>query len=407
MHDGSTEQRSRTWWITAVIVIAVAVSALLYVRSHRNSPNDELTLLSRQAQRADIVYFYQTNCHDCAKAQPLVREFVKNNGRLSMVEIESSTMVGIQIREQFDLGYRVTDKERQEVPAIFCKGKALVGEEAIHQGLPELAKLQASSRGIVPSSEAAASLVKRFRTMGILSVIIAGLVDSINPCAIAVLIFLISYLAATGSSRDIARTGLMFIAGVFIAYFVLGLGLLNLVTAAAHLKWFAKVLFPVFALGTGILAVLSFLDSLAYRRQRGDQALLGLSKSAHAKIHDVVRKRLRGKAMMWTAMITGFSVSLLELACTGQVYLPTIIYVSSLPDLGLKATGFLAIYNLAFVAPLAVILLCARYGTQASVLVNAARKYTAASKLCLALLFLAMFVYMLLMSITVLGSSGM
>ena len=383
--------------------LAALASVLLYVRSYTKPPEDELSRLTRTARMADLVYFYQVNCHECEKVLPYVHRFAERHKDISVAEIESSAMTGIQVREQFDLSYKVVDEHRQEVPAVFCASRTLVGFEEIRRGLPELSSLQASSRPLIPASRAAASLVKRFADMGAISVIVAGLVDSINPCAIAVLLFLISYLAATGTARDIQVTGLTFIAGVFIAYFLLGLGLLNLATAAAQLKWFARVLYPAFALATAVLAGLSFFDFLAYLRKRGDQAVLGLSKSTHAKIHDVVRKRLTGKTMVWGAFLVGFTVSLLELACTGQVYLPTIIYVSSLPGLGLKAMGFLALYNLAFVAPLAAIVICARCGVQTTVLVQAARRYTAASKLCLTLLFLAMLAYMLSMSAVVWG----
>lgn len=47
-------------------------------------------------------------------------------------------------------------------------------------------------------------IVERFRSMGVLTVLIITLVDGLNPCAFATLILFISYLALTDAKgRDI------------------------------------------------------------------------------------------------------------------------------------------------------------------------------------------------------------
>jgi len=59
-------------------------------------------------------------------------------------------------------------------------------------------------------------------------------------------------------------------------------------------------------------------------------------------------------------------VSIVELACTGQVYLPTIIFVLGLPQWRARAALALVAYNLMFVTPLIVVFLLAYFGTTSS-----------------------------------------
>ena len=70
--------------------------------------------------------------------------------------------------------------------------------------------------------------MERFRTLGLSAVAAAGLVDGLNPCAFATLIFLVSYLAFVGRERrEVLLVGLAFSLSVFVTYFLVGLGLLR------------------------------------------------------------------------------------------------------------------------------------------------------------------------------------
>ena len=62
------------------------------------------------------------------------------------------------------------------------------------------------------------------------TVIITALVDSINPCAIGVLVLLVSaLLVLTERRRKMLVTGLIYTGVVFITYFIAGLGLLTVI----------------------------------------------------------------------------------------------------------------------------------------------------------------------------------
>jgi len=88
------------------------------------------------------------------------------------------------------------------------------------------------------------------------------------------------------------------------------------------------------------------------------------------------------------SLVTGFLVSLLELACTGQVYLPAIVFISKG---GVKGTALLVLYNLAFILPLTVIFILAYFGLSSDRLTQFFRKRVAIVKFLLAGLFFGLF----------------
>ncbi len=58
----------------------------------------------------------------------------------------------------------------------------------------------------------------------------AGLIDSINPCAIGVLVFLLAYLVESNKSPlHVLKHGLVYLFAVFITYLVAGMILLPII----------------------------------------------------------------------------------------------------------------------------------------------------------------------------------
>jgi len=99
-----------------------------------------------------------------------------------------------------------------------------------------------------------------------------------------------------------------------------------------------------------VLAAWSLVDFVRYRRTRDTKKVtLGLPKSVKARIHKVIRAGLRTRNLLIGSLTVGFLVSVLESLCTGQVYLPTIMFVTRSPDLRTRAIGFLLLYNVMFI----------------------------------------------------------
>ena|SRR3989344_4624185 len=175
------------------------------------------------------------------------------------------------------------------------------------------------------------------------AVVGAALLDSINPCAISVLFLTIAFLFSLGKSRrEVLKIGGVYIAGIFLIYILIGLGL----TQAMLLFGVPKLMSRV---GATLLIGWGGIN-LAGNIWKNFPIKLAIPTAAKGNI-----ARLIQTASIPGAMVLGLLVGATEFPCTGGPYL---FVLGLLHD---KATfwqgfGYLVLYNLIFVLPLVVIL---------------------------------------------------
>ena len=104
-------------------------------------------------------------------------------------------------------------------------------------------------------------------------------------------------------------------------------------------------------------------------------------------IHRVIREKSRSHHYVIAAVVAGAIISLLEFTCTGQVYLPTILFVAKVPSLRGSAISYLVLYNLMFIIPLLVIFGAAYWGVSSEQFSFFLQKRASTIKLLTALLF--------------------
>ena len=81
---------------------------------------------------------------------------------------------------------------------------------------------------------------------------------------------------------------------------------------------------------------------------------------------------------------------MLEFVCTGQVYVPLIRYMTTVPGGRARAVGLLLIYDAAFVAPLVAVFVATYFGLSSAALLAAFKRHAHTGKLLLAMFFLAL-----------------
>jgi cytochrome c biogenesis protein CcdA len=127
------------------------------------------------------------------------------------------------------------------------------------------------------------TIVERFRSMGIWTVIGAGLLDGINPCAFATMIFLISYLSLRKRrGHELLLAGAAFTLGVFVTYLGVGLGFLRFLSGLSILHQIGRWVYGVTALLCLFLAVGSLWDYRKARSGRLDEMSLKLPERMRA-----------------------------------------------------------------------------------------------------------------------------
>ncbi|MFH1086757.1 MAG: hypothetical protein V1772_13470, partial [Chloroflexota bacterium] len=236
-----------------------------------------------------------------------------------------------------------------------------------------------------------AGIAQRFQSFGLLTLVGAGLLDGVNPCAFATMIFLISYLSLNKRrGRALLATGGAFTLGVFLTYLGVGFGLLTFLTALPFLSAIGKWIYGVTAVLCLALAWGSLNDYRMARAGRLHDMSLKLPDRLRDLSKRLIRRGTSARRFVLSAFVLGLGVSLVELACTGQVYLPTIIYVLGMPALRARATLSLILYNLMFIVPLMGVFVLAYYGTTSEQLVDWLNRRAATVKLGMAALFVAL-----------------
>jgi len=347
-------------------------------------------------------YFFETGCDSCSRVEADLA-YLRSKYPQLIVEkfnVYDSPALGMWLAER-------VGRDDFKSPSLFIGSEAWIGEGEITPDSIETA-LQCFAEEGSPKvwdafneEQGSSNIIDQFRNMSWLTVVLAGLVDGLNPCAFATLIFFISYLTISGrKGREVIIVGASFTLGVFIAYLVIGLGFYKVLDLLGNiLNVVARWVYGLTALMCMTLAVFSFLDVAKARKGKMEDMSLNLPKGLRKRINTVIRKGHSSNRFILGAFATGLVVSLLELACTGQVYLPTIIFVSSMPELRMRAIFFLIIYNLLFILPLIVVFILAYYGTSSKDLTRFLQKHAAAVKIGLGILFFALGLWLLLSAV--------
>jgi cytochrome c biogenesis protein CcdA/glutaredoxin len=341
-------------------------------------------------------YFYEVGCQECSRAEYDI-QYAQSKYPQLLIE-EYSAQEDAALAEWLGARVGVPQEQRLATPALFFGDEYLIGTDITPEAVLALAEKYASTGtervwADFNPKEGEQSIIERFKSFGVFTVVFAGLVDGLNPCAFATLVFFVSYLTLSGrQGREVLVVGATFTLGVFLAYLVVGLGFYKVLDLLGDLlTTLGRWVYGLTALLCAGLAVFSFLDFLKARRgEIGDMAL-NLPHGLRMRINAVIRRGRKSQAFVAGAFVTGVVVSFLELACTGQVYLPTIVFVISQPAMRVRALLFLVLYNLLFILPLVVVFILVYCGTAGSKqLTRFLQRRAAMVKLGMALLFAAL-----------------
>lgn len=220
----------------------------------------------------------------------------------------------------------------------------------------------------------------------ILTVITTAAIDSLNPCAIGVLILMISSILSQKKSRKKLFTlGMFYITTIFLVYLAAGLGLLYFAT---KIPLFITEYLSIFVGSIIVVAgLLEIKDFFWYGRWFNLAIPVGISK------------KLAGFASKTTVpgvIFLGAFVAAVELPCTGAPYLAIITLLTRYFDI--TAFGLLVLYNIIFVLPLFIILIMVLLGTEVMNIKNWKQENRGSMRLWIGLLLIVLGWLLILMA---------
>lgn len=352
-----------------------------------------------------IDYFYQPGCAECAMINssilPRLEERYKGLYELKKCDtgIKDNFLKLVEYQDRLNI------TENEPVYMIINSKYALAGYKKIFLSVFDIMDtcVNESMNTSAPARPSQASLGdnhkppdellhKKASGFTLLTVIIAGLIDGINPCVFSTLVFFISLLSVSGiRGKRLILTGTVYCIACFITYLALGFGILRFLKLFSGYLFFQNALNLLMILILFAFAFFSFRDAWRYYKTgAASSVLIKLPSSIQARIHKLMRGGLSYKYLIPGAFFIGFSVTVLESVCTGQVYVPTLVLMTQSSGMLSKWFMYLLLYNLMFIIPLVIVFIAGYCGMTAFRLINFSKRNVLISKVLLGLFFIFM-----------------
>ena len=230
-----------------------------------------------------------------------------------------------------------------------------------------------------------------FDSLTIPVIVAAAALDSINPCVIGVLIFLLAFLLKVFKSPNrMLLGGLVYAIAVYATYFALGFGILVAAVGTGVTR-------AVYWLAAGIAIVAGLLeikDFFWYGKGFSLQMIPGADKRIKRYTEKI--KELDKKSKLFSygmAFFLGVFVPLVELPCTGAPYFAILALIGE--HAYTKAVPYLLLYNLVFIAPLFVIIGLVYFGKSSEKLEEWRKRHRRSMRLVTGLFLIGLGAWML------------
>jgi len=350
---------------------------------------------SASDKKLEVFLFFSPHCGACIKLKkeflPHIIDKYKDTVEIVYLDTtdENNLAAFMSIFEKYE-------QKKAMTPAVAIGNDLIAGRQEIEEKLEILIDKYLKHQTLFSIPLATKDIRKFFEGITIPTLIWAGLLDGINPCAFAVIVFLISFLGVYGyNKKEMLIIGIFYTLSVFITYVLIGIGIFKFLYSLERFYVAMKVFYYSVSGFCFILFCFALFDYLKFKKTKETSGLLlQLPNFLKKKINLVIGAQLRGKKnvryleLCCIAMLVGMVVSLLEAACTGQVYLPTIALVLKSQQLQVRAFSYLLLYNLMFIMPLIVVFAVVLCGVTSKQLNNLLKNNLGLVKILMALLFL-------------------
>lgn len=307
--------------------------------------------------RVHLWFFWSETCPHCVEAHPFIEAIPQQRPWVELHALEVSR--DRANAQRFVAMAESLGQTAEAVPTLMFCGRMEVGwQDEASSGARLLQALDACRAGdVVTPADAAVDLPLLGRvdpaalSLPLFTVVIAAL-DAFNPCAFFVLLFLLSLLAHQKDRRRMLAVGGIFILASGLMYFAFMSAWLNVFHFLGVLTWTT--------LAAGILAIvvgaINVKDFFAFERG----ITLSIPESAKPGIYRRARAIIQSGgtgAMLAATVFLAVAANFYELLCTaGFPMVYTRILTLAEPSQSVRY-AWLALYNVVYVVPLALIVL--------------------------------------------------
>ncbi len=292
----------------------------------------------------DVDFYYGKGCPHCGRMDARFKSFIDEydlDYEKREIYYDSENR-----QEMFDLYVKFgLDPGKSGVPTALLDNRSLIIGEVSKKRLDSILEEHVeneSAKGIITEDSFSPIEEKDPTSTLTLAVLVgAAIADSVNPCTIAVMTMLLGVVMTKGREGVFAAS-LVFIGVIFIAYLLMGLGILQTITNTELTNIFFTFV-TVAALALAILEIKAYLDY--------SPGLLSVEVPMFIRpyMKDIISKATSLPGVAFAALLC----SLFLLPCSSGPYLMVLGMVAK--SVTLKGLLYLVIYNFIFVFPMMVI----------------------------------------------------
>ena len=373
----------------------------------------------------ELVFFYGQGCSHCAAMEVIVAKSLSEDfGNYSVNIIEKEVYFDPSNRQDLINTYIRfgLDPTKGGVPGTLVNNRSFIIGEITQERFEEIITehIEDSEIGGIYTEDYFYAISNKTEVTDhltnpieegdvtvdvLLTILGAALIDSVNPCTIAVMVMLLGVVLMSRGKLTMLLSAATFIAVIFICYLLLGLGILTAISEAGLVSAF----YVVATIGALLLAIMELNAYFNYKP--GFFAvempvfmrpvLKGIMKKFKDITNDVDEKSLNllMRILHVLVVIIGTAAiavvcSLFLLPCSSGPYLIVLGMLSK--AVTLKALFYLILYNIIFVLPMAVIALAIYLGRTTVERVGAMKeKYIKQIHLFSGLVLILLFILML------------
>ena len=291
-----------------------------------------------------IEYFHDPACKNCEKVAPIIDKVVNEYG---------SKVVFDKYNVKDDIGLQKAREYRiPGVPTIVIDNVILISYDDYGGDVEVLETLLKSKvEEALIKSPTTGNTTNDPYLLSFTSVFTIGFLAGFNPCLFAILAFIASVaLASTGKRRNVLYIVVAFSFGIFVTYFIVGLGLFKLFESSAIQDTMQNIVVGIIS----ILGIWHVYD--AYHLKKNTESTFYTPKFFIRMTENITEK-----VNLPAAFLMGSLFSLIKAPCVGAVYLVILDMVRNSSDrvLGL---AYLGVYNLGVILPVLIIGIAIAFG---------------------------------------------
>jgi len=350
----------------------------------------------------NITFYYGTGCPHCAATIDLLRIY----GGIYNLSIEEKEVYGNmennkELMELYSTFEMDPASDETGVPTVFIPPRTMViGElpterwreilsncsigacpEGVYNYRGLIKKPNFNDSGTGQTNKTTEDDSAQKLTIPVL--IGAALVDSINPCTIAVMVMLLGMIMLSGGKQQALLAGLVFSFTIFVMYLLMGLGIFHAIASSGLTNLF----FIIVTIAAFLLSAMEIKAYFSYKPGFG-------SVEMPMFLRPYAKKATTGATSMQGVVIAAVLCSLFLLPCSSGPYLMVLGMLAK--EVSAETLSYLVVYNIIFIMPMLLITIAIYLGkTTAEKMGEAKERYIREIHLISGIIMFALFILML------------